>query len=258
MLRDGHSQAHRVLLSLKVSASDSNSQGSKSPLPLLYKMFVDPRANKVKADRFVEEFGPLGKEFVDLMEDFRKAGKEFLASDEGQAWAEAKYAERLARGKDPKKSRVKADTNFFRSKEVGDYYVRTRGQTSEHKLSELFVALYNQGKQRLAPDAWPQFNEGFKQAIGFDDVITYKTVCDKNTVREVVSSATNPAYQQMYRALNKKINVILECRAASSGIGVQVTYDNTVLDSLACSIWKDGTIQFKFDSSKETGADQCM
>jgi hypothetical protein len=241
---------HKILLSLKVSGSSANSQGSKGPLPLLWKLFVDPAAKTVKPADFVSHFGAKGQEFVDALEDFKRAGKEFLDSPEGQDWARRKEADRLARGKDPKKAKVKADTNFYRAKEVGDYYVKTRGHTPEHKLSELFVALYNQGSVNLNSGNWKQFNEGFKQAIGFDEVITYKTICDQQGVKEVVSSATSKAYKDMYRALNEKINVVLTARPGSSGIGVRVQYGNTVLESLTCSIWKDGTIQFKFDSAE--------
>jgi hypothetical protein len=250
--RDKNTPAQKILLSLKVSASSSNSQGSKGPLPLLYKMFVDPKARKVKTQEFLKHFGNPAQQFVDIMQDFRAAGREFLASSEGQLWAKDKQAERIARGKDPKKSQVKADTNFFRSKEVGEYYTKTRKQVSSHCLGQLFVQLYNQGKNRMNQNDWEKFNQGFAQAIGFDEVITYKAICDESGVKQVVSSATSKAYQQMYRVLNKKIDVMLESKPNSSGIAVKVKCDNTVLDSLTCSIWKDGTIQFKFDSDRES------
>ena len=246
---DARTVAKKILLSLKVSAGKQNSQGSKGPLPLLWKMFVDPAQKTVKADDFIKVFGAKGKEFVDALEDFKNAGREYLKSPEGQDWAKAKEQERIGRGKSPAKAKVTASGNFFRAKEVGDYYTKTRGYKSEHKLSKLFVDLYNHGKVNLNGGDWKQFNEGFKQAIGFDDVITYKAICNKQGVSEIVSSATSPAYQSMYRALENKIDVVLTANESSGGIGVKLTYGNTVLDSLSCSIWKEGTIQFKFDSS---------
>jgi hypothetical protein len=54
----------------------------------------------------------------------------------------------------------------------------------------------------------------------------------------------------MYRALENQIDVVLTSSGESGGIGVVLKYGDTVLDSLSCSIWKEGTIQFKFDSSK--------
>jgi hypothetical protein len=256
--KDGNKEvAKRILLSLKVSASEATSQGSKSPLPLLWHLFVDPSKKTVKAKDFIEVFGPKGKEFVDALTDFKNAGREFLKSPEGQEWAKAKEQERIGKGKSAKSVKVKADTNFFRSKEVGDYYTKTRGYTSEHKLSKLFVELYENGKKNLNGGDWKRFNEGFKQAIGFDDVITYKAICNKQGVTNIVSSATSPAYQAMYRALENQIDVVLTSSGESGGIGVVLKYGDTVLDSLSCSIWKEGTIQFKFKSapSKATKAE---
>jgi hypothetical protein len=239
---------HQVRLSLKVGATTENSQGSKSAIPALYKMFVDPQVKRVNKKQFVGKFGTKGQEFVDLITEFKRAGKEYWATAEGQAWAQAKYQERLARGKDPKKARVKCDGNFLRSQVVGDYYIKTRKQVPEHQFSQLFVELYNQAKQQMTPADWSRFNAGFAQAIGFDDVITYKTICNKNGI-QVISSSTNRAYQQMYRVLSEPIDVLLEHRPASSGVGVRVRYKDSELKSLSLSVWKDSTIQFKFDSA---------
>ena len=257
VIKDGPKEvAKKILLSLKVSASKANSQGSKGPLPLLWKLFVDPSKKTVKAKDFIDVFGPKGKEFVDALEDFKNAGREYLKSPEGQEWAKAKEQERLGRGISAKKAKVTASGNFFRAKEVGDYYTKTRGYKSEHKLSKLFVELYEHGKKNLNGGDWKRFNEGFKQAIGFDDVITYKAICDKQGVTDIVSSATSPAYQAMYRALENQIDVVLTSSGESGGIGVVLKYGDTVLDSLSCSIWKEGTIQFKFDSSKVDEPDE--
>jgi hypothetical protein len=240
--------AKKILLSLKVSANSTNSQGSKGPIPLLWKMFVDPSTKTVKPADFISIFGEKGREFVDALADFKNAGREFLRSPEGQSWAKEKEEERLARGKSPSSAKVKADTNFFRAKEVGDYFTKTRGIPNEHKLSKLFVELYEHGKKNLNGGDWKKFNEGFKQAIGFDDVITYKAICDKSGIK-VETSATSDAYKKLYMALENKIDVVLTYRPDSGGIGVILKYDNIIIDSLSCSIWKDGTIQFKFDSA---------
>jgi len=241
----------KILLSLKVSGGPANSQGSKNPMPLLWKMFVDPQAKTVKASDFVTVFGEKGKEFVEALEDFKNAGREFLQSPEGQNYAKEKEQDRLQRGKSSSSSKVSANGNFFRSKEAGDYFTKTRGHKSEHNLSKLFVELYEHGRKNLNGGDWKKFNEGFKQAIGFDDVITYKAICDKQGVSEIVSSATSQSYQKLYQALENEIDVVLSHRPNSGGIGVTLTYKGQVIDSLSCSIWKDGTIQFKFDSSKE-------
>jgi hypothetical protein len=244
--KDGTDQvAHKILLSLKVSATSSSSQGSKSPIPALYKMFGSGKGSK---QDFVQLFGAKGQEFVDALEDYKNvAKKEWWNSPEGQKYRQDK----IAGGSDPKTYTARTPGgNQLRSQNYGDYYAAKTGQPSEHKLSKLFVELYNQGKINLNQGSWKQFNEGFKQAIGFDEVITYKAICDKQGVATVVNSATSKAYQEMYRALNNKIDVVLTSRPNSSGIGVEVRYGTTVLKSLSCSMWKDGTIQFKFNSAE--------
>jgi hypothetical protein len=236
---------HKILLSLKVSADSGSSQGSKAPVPLLMKMF-GPGSND-NVDDFIKLFGPKGKDFVDAIEEFKATTKEFWNSPEGLDYRNAK----IAGGSNPKKYNTKSpDSNQYRSQAAGDYFAAKRGYPNEHRLSKLFVALFDQGKVNLNQGDWKKFNEGFKQAIGFDDVITYKAICNSQGVSSVVSSATSPAYQTMYRALNSKIDVILTARPNSGSIGVEVKYGDTILRSLSCGIWKDGTIQFKFNSSK--------
>lgn len=237
----------KILISLKVYGGTESSQGSNSSMPLLYHLFIN-KDEKLNKQTFIEYFGEKGIEFVNTLEDVKMAAREFYDSPQGQELNKAKEQDRLSRGKSLKASKVKFDGNYLRSSEVGQHYQNTRGYRSEHKLSKLFVELYNQGKKNLNSGEWKSFNEAFKQAIGFDDVITYKAICDMNGVTDIVSSATSPSYQQMYKALENQIDVILTSKENSGTIGVEIKYKDLVLKSLSCSMWKEGTLQFKFDS----------
>jgi hypothetical protein len=250
--KDGPEEfAHKVLISLKVYAGNESSQGSKSSKTSLYKMFADPTKDKVKPADFISVFGDNGREFLAAMDEFKDFGRDvWWNSKEGQAYRQDK----IAQGSDPKKYGPNAKTpgtNQLRAAALGDYFIKNKGYTPEHKLSQLFVDLFEYGKINLNDGDWKRFNEGFKQAIGFDEVITYKAVCDAQGVSKVVNSGTSKAYQQMYAALNNKIDVVLVHRPGSSGIGVEIKYGDVVIKSLSLAMWKDGTIQFKFNSTKE-------
>lgn len=242
---------HKILISLKVHAGTSSSQGSKSSVTSLYKMFVDPTRKKVKEEEFGEFFGTTGNEFVNSINEFKKFGRsEWWNSSQGQQYRQDK----LALGSNPKSYGPTAKnpgTNQLRSSALGEYFAQHKGYISEHRLSQQFVESFNYGKRKYT-GTWQQFNQGFKQAIGFDEVITYKAVCNDQGVTGVVNSATNPAYQQVYRALNSKIDVDLTYKPNSSGIGVEIKHDNIVIKSLSLAMWKEGTIQFKFDSDRES------
>lgn len=251
--KDGPEEfTHKVLISLKVYAGTESSQGSKSSKNALYKIFSDPTKDKVKPAEFIQVFGDKGREFLEAMDEFKNFGRDvWWNSPEGQAYRK----EKIAQGSDPKKygpGAKKPGVNQLRAAALGDYFIKHKGYTPEHKLSQLFVDLFEYGKVNLNQGDWKRFNEGFKQAIGFDEVITYKAVCDAQGVSKVVNSGTSKAYQQMYQALNNNIDVVLTHRPGSSGIGVEIKYGDVVIKSLSLAMWKDGTIQFKFNSAKES------
>ena len=91
----------------------------------------------------------------------------------------------------------------------------------------------------------------FKKLAGFDDVVTYNAIADKKgVVTEVVNSNVSSGYKKILNALKDDCDIILRHRKGTGSIDVDIVHGSDIIKSLSLTMWKDGTIQFKFDSKK--------
>jgi hypothetical protein len=231
--------AEEILISLKAYRSSKTSQGSKSSIAALSSMFANKKMTK---DEFSKFFGSKGKKFLNELELFKKTGDEYLKSPGGRKLS--KYLKSKGRS-------VSASGNVLRNKELGDNFKEKFGYKQEAKLAGEFVELFNTGTQRITSSNKDTFIEAFKKVAGFDDVVTYNAIADKKgIVTEVINSNISSGYKKIFEALKDHSDVVLKHRKGTGSIDVEVVHGDDVIRSLSLLMWKDGTIQFKFDSKK--------
>lgn len=236
---DAHDESELLELSLKAYAGTVSSLGSKSARACLSRAFLGEA--RVSDEEFVERFGGLGQEFLDLFDDFKAVAKEFYASPAGTRFVDEYEARKGTR----------KVNNPLRRKEVGNYFFDVRGFKSEHRFAELFVRMFNAGVQSLrTEDDWAKFLAGMRFVLGFDrGVVTLNAIADDDgVVRQIDNSNETTAYGRVRRALVTGCSFRLEARPNSGNIGVDVQADGEVVGCLQLAIWKDATIQFKLDT----------
>lgn len=228
-----------ILISLKAYKSSTTSQGSKSSTASLSALFANKKLTK---DEFISFFGSKGKKFLEDLALFKDAGEKYLKSAKGK---------KLANYLKSKGRSVAASGNVLRNKELGDNFKEKFGYKQEHKLAGEFVKLFDSGMQRLTSNNKDSFIEAFKKLAGFDDVVTYNAIADKKgVVTEVVNSNVSSGYKKILNALKDDCDIILRHRKGTGSIDVDIVHGSDIIKSLSLTMWKDGTIQFKFDSKK--------
>jgi len=239
--------AVRIPISLKAYGDRASSLGSKSFKTSLSRVFLNKK--RCSDADFIRAFGPKAQEFVNLLNDFEQASREFYSSPAGQQFI-ADYRAR----KNNSSARV---NNPLRRKEVGDYFVETRGFVPEHKFAELYVQLFQIGMQELvgASDTqWSEFLAGLRFVLGMDnDILTLNAVADDRTgeVLRVENSFLSGTYGQIRETLVRGVDVQLTHRPGSSTIGVELVHGPARVRALSLAIWKDATIQFKLDTRSD-------
>lgn len=242
----------RILVSLKAYAGSKTSLGSNTATASLRQLFLsDTKKSKKQVQKeFLDFFGPLGEEMLDSLEDFKNLGIEYMNSNEPGAQDLRDYWN--GKGKKPNKKGLYS--NNLRRKELGDYYAQQRGIKHEHKLSKLFVELYNTGKTKLKKSGdQNKFRVAMMRILGVDDsVVTYNAIANSDGhVSEVVNSNVSDSYRRLYSAIANGADVQLSLRdgkGGSTAIEVVVDYEGQIINGLKLAMWKDGTIQFSFDS----------
>ena len=229
-----------ILISLKAYKSSTTSQGSKSSTAALSQLFTGKTLSR---EEFIKFFGSKGKKFYEELDLFKKTGEAYLKSKSGK---------KLAAYLKSKGRAVKASGNVLRNKELGDNFEKKFGYKQELSLSKDFVDLFSKGVQQLSSNNKDTFINAFKKIAGFDDVVTYNAIANsKGVVTEVVNSNVSSGYKKIYDALKNDAKIILKHRKGTAGsIDVEIVYGSTIIRSLSLAMWKDGTIQFKFDSKK--------
>lgn len=229
-----------VPISLKAYRGSVSSLGSKGAKASLTRLFLG--AERVTDAAFVARFGTAAEEFLRVLDDFKRASKEFYASSAGEAFIDA-YAER-------KKGSRKVN-NPLRRKEVGDYFLETRGYKSEHAFADLYVQMFTAGMAGLrTDDDWRSFLMAMQFVLGMDkDILTLNAIAGADgVVTTVVNSYESTAYGRIRRALTVGCTFELTHRPASSIIGVRLSDGVDDIRCLELAIWKDATIQFKIDT----------
>jgi hypothetical protein len=237
---DGN-QSHSLSISLKAYRGPQSSLGSKSGRASLGRLFM--QSDKVSSKEFVERFGSPALEYENQIRLFKSTAKEFYASEASRDFLDAYEARKGTR----------KVNNPLRRKEVGDYFTRRFGFVSEHKLANLYVECYQIGKAQLEPGAKAQ--EAFVRSLRFilgNPELLVLDAKDGSGVIEIVNSLKNPIYSSLNRVLRPGLEMTLISKADSSIIGVNLRRNDEVLERLSLAMWKDGTIQFKLDTSGES------
>jgi len=245
----------KILVSLKAYASSNTSLGSNSSVASLQKMFIGgekQQRNATTDAAFVKAFGALGKEMLDALEDYKNEASGFMKSNKKPAKELRAYWD--AKGKKASK-KTGLYPNNLRAQEVGDNYTKKRGYKQEHKLSEIFVKLYNKGKTSVRKNGKEStLRKGLMEILGVDtSVVTYNAIANaEGVVTEVVNSNVSDSYRRLYLAImnGADVNLTTVNRNGKSTIKVEVVYKGEKINGLTMSMWKDGTLQFKFDSKK--------
>ena len=234
-----------VPISLKAYGRRPSSLGSKGGRASLTRMFLNEV--KVSDEVFLDFFGEPGREFLQLLADFKRASREFYASSDGQAFV-AEYQKR----KNKPGAKV---NNPLRRKEVGQFFIKSRGFTPEHRFAELYEQMFVRGMNSVGSSAgvsWRQFLQGFKFVLGMDnDILTLNAVADeKGTMVEIQNSFLSDTYSKLRKVLVPDCEVEIRQKKGSSILAVQIRSGPIVANSLSLAVWKDATIQFKLDTSR--------
>lgn len=229
-------------ISLKAYRGSTSSLGSKGARASLGRLFMGKA--KVSDEELTQHFGAPADHFSHLLADFKMAAREFYNSPDGRAFV-TDYQKRKG---DPY-ARV---NNPLRRKEVGDYFIVSRGFRPEHRFAELYADMFSIGMSRVQHDGgyeeWVAFLEGLRFLIGMDqDVVTLTASGQADNVITVSNSLDEGPYADLRAVLIRGCDVQLQVRPASSVLGVSVTYASITVEALSLTIWKDATIQFKLD-----------
>jgi len=229
-------------ISLKAYRGSMSSLGSKGARASLGRLFMGTA--KVSDAELTQHFGAPADHFSRLLAEFKVAAKEFYSSADGRAFV-ADYQNRKG---DPG-ARV---NNPLRRKEVGDYFIASRGFRPEHRFAELYAEMFSIGMSRVQGDGgyeeWVAFLEGLRFMIGMDrDIVTLTARGRADTAITVSNSLDEGPYADLRAVLIRGCDVQLQFRPGSSVLGVSVSYAGLTVEALSLTIWKDATIQFKLD-----------
>ena len=228
-------------VSLKAYKGGTVSLGSKSARASLVRLFL--AKDRATDSEFVNFFGSLGRSFIDLFEDFKRASTEFYASGAGQTFVDAYEARKGTR----------KVNNPLRRKELGDYFLATRGFKSEHKFAEMYVDLLEQGYLKIqgTEDASGQFVKELRFILGNPEMLSLNAIAGADgRVVEVHNSLSHPAYRQLNAVLRPGVRLNLQARPNSSIVNVELRRANEVSRDLSLAIWKDATIQYKLEAKE--------
>lgn len=229
-------------VSLKAYASDSTSLGSKSGRSALSRLFIGEE--KVTDARFIEVFGDDGSNYLRLLYDFKKVAKEFYTSSVSKQFLDEYEA---------RKGHRKVN-NPLRRKEVGQFFEKKFGFVIEHHLAELFAKMHNYGTATLVGQIRSHFEflEELKFILGNPQMLVLDAKCGNDgQVREVVNSLTNSVYMKLNQTLREGVSLTLQSKVLSSDIKVELSREGVYFTGLSLAIWKDGTIQYKLNSSTD-------
>ena len=236
----GFGKSHDLPVSIKAYASDVSSLGSKSGRATLSRLFLGKE--KVTDAEFTQVFGHDATEYLETLKMFKNSAKKFYASAEAESFLQEYEA---------RKGHRKVN-NKLRRKEVGQFFTKEYGFVSEHKLANLYVKMHNFGASELVGKTVNEesYIDSFKFILGNPQMLVLDAKAgDDGVVREVVNSYVNPAYRKLNSLLRPGLNVVLEAREKSSDIRVELTREGERFQGLVLAMWKDGTIQYKINSS---------
>ena len=228
-------------VSLKAYRGPQSSLGSKSGRASLGRLFM--QKDKVNGKEFIEYFGTDGADYEKQMKLFKSTAKEFYATDISRAFLDAYEARKGTR----------KVNNPLRRKEVGDYFTSKFGFVSEHKLADLYVRCYQTGLSKLGSDTRAQesFVTGLRFILGNPELLVLDAKDGLGDV-QIVNSLMNPIYNSLNRILRAGLTMTLTRNPDSSIIAVKICRNGEELDRLSLAMWKDGTIQFKLDTSGDS------
>ena len=236
--------AHDLPVSIKAYASNVSSLGSKSGRAALSRLFLGKE--KVTDVEFAKAFGHDATEYLETLKLFKDSAKKFYASPESESFLQEYEARKGHR-------RV---NNKLRRKEVGQFFTKEYGFVSEHKLASLYAKMHNFGSTTLVGKTVDEVSyvESFKFILGNPQMLVLDAKAgDDGVVREVVNSYMNPAYLKLNSLLRPGMNVVLGAKERSSDIQVELSRDGESFQGLVLAMWKDGTIQYKINSSVDVG-----
>jgi len=231
-------------ISLKAYGARDVSLGSKSAKAALARMFMGkPRVSDLE---FIEFFGEPAKEFVSLLSDFKSAAREFYSSPQGAAFVKS-YQTRKGL---PSTAKV---NNPNRRKEVGDYFIASRGYRPEHEFARLYTKMFNDGFAKISGDDAKirKFVEALRFVIGMEEgILTLNAIADNDSevVRRVENSLLSDSYGQIQRLLKPGVQVSHHQRDGSSTMGVSLRLGEYTSNDLSLAVWKEATIQYKMAS----------
>lgn len=225
-------------ISLKAYRGPQSSLGSKSGRASLGRLFTE--SDKVSSKEFIERFGKPAIEYENQIKLFNSTAKEFYATEASRSFLDT-YEERKG---------TRKVNNPFRRKEVGDYFTLRFGFVSEHKLASLYVECYRSGLTHLKTNARAQkrFIESLRFILGNPELLVLDAK-DGSGVIEIVNSLKNPIYNSLNHILRTGLEMTLTSKLGSSIIRVGMLRADAELNCLSLAMWKDGTIQYKLDTS---------
>jgi len=228
-------------VSLKAYHGPQSSLGSKSGRASLGRLFM--KTEKVKETDFVKFFGAPASAYQQQISLFNATADEFYASDASKQFLDEYQARKGTR----------KPNNPRRRKEVGDYFTAKHGFVSEHKLADLYVDCYDAGVSKIHGDATAQreFVTSLRFLLGNPEILVLNAEDGDGNIK-IVNSLTNDTYRSLNQVLRDGLSMQLTKRASSSVIGVGVTNGSASCDKLSLAMWKDGTIQFKLDTSSDS------
>ncbi len=235
-LKGRHS--HELAISLKAYKGPQSSLGSKSGRASLGQLFLS--AERILSHEFRSHFGKPAEEYESVLSMFKSAAEEFYATDASKEFLDAYEARKGTR----------KVNNPLRRKEVGDFFAAKFGFVSEHRLAQLYCDCYDIGISKLGSqtDSQQNFVSSLRFILGNPDMLVLDA---KDTSGEIVvmNSLTNSTYRELNAVLRVPMTMELRSKSKRSIINVKLSRSGHDFSRLNLAMWKDGTIQFKLDTS---------
>lgn len=232
-----------VPISLKAYRGPESSLGSKSSRASLTRLFLD--SESVLDEEFIEFFENDAVDFFHELDKFKVAARDFYVSPDGSKFLDA-YEKRKG---------TRKVNNPLRRKEVGDFFINRHGYKPEHKLADLYVRMFNTGVKKK--DTLGEHSESYINALRFilgnPEMLVVDVIADDaGRILDIHNSLTHPVYKAFNQILNPGMELKLTLKPNSSIIKVELVKGELVFRNLSLAMWKDGTIQYKLNTERES------
>jgi hypothetical protein len=245
LLITAKSQNHtfQVPVSLKAYKGPESSLGSKSSRASLTRLFLG--SESVPDKEFLDFFENDAEDFFHELEKFKAAAREFYASSAGVNFINA-YEKRKG---------TRKVNNPLRRKEVGEFFLERHGYKPEHKLADLYVRMFKTGveKKDTKGEHADSYIDALRFILGNPEMLVVDVIADDSgRVLEIHNSLTHPVYKKFNKILRPGMELELTIKKNSSIIKVELLRKEEVFRHLTLAMWKDGTIQYKLNTKRQS------